>query len=117
MIEALPTAGALLLTSLSRVEQLEVVLHDPVHERPPADPRGRHEHEGLAGEGRHPLHRLVQLQVRRVHLRVLLEGVAEPLLLLLLQETEVRRGGGEAVIQWMELELEVSEGASELGWG
>ena len=90
MIEALPTAGALLLTSLSRVEELDVVLHDPVHERPPAHPRGRHEHEGLPGEGRHPLDRLVQLQVRRVHLRVLLEGVAEPLLLLLLQGTEVR---------------------------
>ena len=42
-------------------------------------------HQGFAREGRDPLHRLVELQVGRVHLRVLLERVAEPLLLLLLK--------------------------------
>ena len=42
--------------------------------------------QGFAGERGNPLDRLVQLQVRSVHLGVLLESVTKPLLLLLLQQ-------------------------------
>ena len=41
--------------------------------------------QGFAREGGNPLNGLVQLQVRGVHLGVLLESVTKPLLLLLLQ--------------------------------
>ena len=72
------------LTSLGGVEELGVVLDDPADEGAPAHAPGPHKHQQLPAEGRHLLHGLVQLQVRRVHLRVLSEVVRKPFLLFLL---------------------------------
>ena len=72
------------LTSLSGVEELGVVVDDPADEGAPAHAPGPDQHQQLPAEGRHLLHGLVQLQVRRVHLRVLPEVVREPFLLFLL---------------------------------
>ena len=72
------------LTSLGGVEELGVVLDDPADEGAPAHAPGPHQHQQLPAEGRHLLHGLVQLQVRRVHLCVLPEVVREPFLLFLL---------------------------------
>ena len=72
------------LTSLGGVEELGVVLDDPADEGAPAHAPGPDQHQQLPAEGRHLLHCLVQLQVRRVHLRVLPEVVREPFLLFLL---------------------------------
>ena len=72
------------LTSLGGVEELGVVLDDPADEGAPSHASGPHQHQQLPAEGRHLLHGLVQLQVRRVHLSVLPEVVRKSFLLFLL---------------------------------
>ena len=73
------------LTSLGGVEELGVVLDDPADEGAPAHAPGPHQHQQLPAEGRHLLHGLVQLQVRRVHLGILADMIWESLLLFLLK--------------------------------
>merc|ERR1719391_638451 len=57
--------------------------NDALDQGPSSHTRGTNQHQGFAGERGNPLDRLVQLQVRSVHLGVLLESVTKPLLLLL----------------------------------
>ena len=87
------------LTSLGGVEELGVVLDDPADEGAPSHASGPHQHQQLPAEGRHLLHGLVQLQVRRVHLSVLPEVVRKSFLLFLLNIKIVHLKTGRSRLQ------------------
>ena len=90
------------LTSLGGVEELGVVLDDPADEGAPSHASGPHQHQQLPAEGRHLLHGLVQLQVRRVHLSVLPEVVRKSFLLFLLNIKIVHLKTGRSRLQTLE---------------
>ena len=87
------------LTSLGGVEELGVVLDDPADEGAPSHASGPHQHQQLPAEGRHLLHGLVKLQVRRVHLSVLPEVVRKSFLLFLLNIKIVHLKTGRSRLQ------------------
>jgi hypothetical protein len=50
-----------------------------------SNPRRTNKNKGLPREWRHPLHRLIKLQVGSVHLGILAEMIGKPLLFLFLE--------------------------------
>ena len=73
------------LTSLNCIEQFAVMLDNFPDHGVSANTRRANKDQDLPGEGGHLLHRLVQLQVRRVHLGILADMIWESLLLFLLK--------------------------------
>ena len=72
-------------TSLGRIKQFAVLTDNFSHQSLASHTWGTNQDRNLSAEWRHPLHCLVQLQVRCVHLGVLSDMIWEPLLLFPLQ--------------------------------